>query len=214
MDRARQDRVHEYAETGKPTPQRRHLSQGPRCRRGLGRMSGAGSPVAQLRPCTRQRWNGPGRRFVARHGWPQTLCKRITATLNSFGLFLWTSAVVPRPLGPLHAQSRHVCRLGYPSAHPLPFRPCASPSLLAACTGCHRPPDGKVRWQKRFASPARRMKRGLQFLKTINSRKFITNAKTSTPWQGPFTTGASPASCLACSPPLLTSVSSATPSST
>jgi len=34
---------------------------------------------------------------------------------------------------------------------------------------------------KRFASPARRMKPGLQFLKTINSRKFITNAKTVHP---------------------------------
>jgi len=48
------------------------------------------------------------------------------------------------------------------------------------------PLDGKVRWQKRFASPARRTKRGSQFLKTINSRKSITNAKTSTPWQGPL----------------------------
>ena len=100
-----------------------------------------------------------------------------------------------------------------PSAHPLPFRTRAFPSLLAAVPSRLMPLDGKVRWQKRFASPARRMKRGWQFLKTISSRKSITNAKTSTPWPVPFTTAASPASCPACSPPLWTWAWSATPSS-
>ena len=97
-----------------------------------------------------------------------------------------------------------------PSAHPLPFRLRASPSDLAAGPGRQTPLGGKVRWQKRFVSPARRMKRGLQFLKTINSRRSTTNAKTSTPWQGRFTTAASPAFCPACSRHLWTWAWSAT----
>ena len=88
----------------------------------------------------------------------------------------------------------------------------ASPSHLAACPSRRTPLGGKVRWQKKFVFPARRMRRGLQFLKTINSRKSITNAKTNTPWRGPFTTAASPASCPACSRHLSTSAWSATPS--
>ncbi len=46
---------------------------------------------------------------------------------------------------------------------PSPSGSRASPSILAACTGSLELPDGKVRWQKRFVSPARRMRRGLQF---------------------------------------------------
>ncbi len=37
------------------------------------------------------------------------------------------------------------------------------PPLLAACPGRLSPLGGKVRWQKRFVFPARRMRRGLQF---------------------------------------------------
>jgi len=44
-----------------------------------------------------------------------------------------------------------------------PCRRLASPSGLAARTGCLELPEGKVRWQKKFVSPARRMRRGLRF---------------------------------------------------
>ena len=52
---------------------------------------------------------------------------------------------------------------GSPSeAHPLACRRCAPP-FLAAYNGSPFLPNGKARWQKKFVSPARRMKRGLQF---------------------------------------------------
>ena len=44
-----------------------------------------------------------------------------------------------------------------------PFRFRAFPSSLAAGPGRFKPPGGKVRWQKRFAFPPRRMKRGWRF---------------------------------------------------
>ena len=49
------------------------------------------------------------------------------------------------------------------SAHPFPCRVFAFPSRLAVCSVCPVQPDGKVRWQKRFVFPARRMRRGLRF---------------------------------------------------
>src|SRR5208283_410140 len=75
--------------------------------------------------------------------------------------------------------------------HPLRFR--ALPSDLAAGPSRLLPLGGKVRWQKKFVFQARRMKRGLQFWKTISSRKSITNAKTNTRWLVLFTTAESPA---------------------
>ncbi len=54
-------------------------------------------------------------------------------------------------------------RLSDDSPDPYPAVFSASPSILAAGSGRHKPPDGKVRWQKRFAFPARRMRRGLRF---------------------------------------------------
>ena len=50
-----------------------------------------------------------------------------------------------------------------PSAHSHPPRPLASPPHLAAGPSRRSPLGGKVRWQKRFVFPARRMRRGLQF---------------------------------------------------
>ena len=109
--------------------------------------------------------------------------------------------------------NRHTSELRHiPPAHPLPFRPRAAPSIFAAGPSRQTPLGGKVRWQKRFASPARRMKHGLQSLKTINSRRSTTNAKTSTPWPAPSRTAASPAFSPACSPLLWTWAWSATPS--
>jgi hypothetical protein len=49
------------------------------------------------------------------------------------------------------------------STDPSSCRVFASPSNLAVGSGWLRPPDGKVRWQKRFAFPARRMRRGLRY---------------------------------------------------
>src|SRR5580658_7468816 len=86
-----------------------------------------------------------------------------------------------------------------PPAHLLVFRFFASPSHLVRDSSRHTPLDGKVRWQRKFAFPARRMKRGLQFLKKISSRRFTTNAKMNTPWRGLFTTAALHACCRACS---------------
>jgi len=158
--------------------------------------------------CRCQRWNGPAeppqrRRPVA--GGPGMVGHKLSAnglpyrTACSARPSPWFAALRGRPWrGNRHISDSRVI----PSAHPLPFRLRAIPSDLAACPGRQTPLGGKVRWQKRFASPARRMKRGLQSLKTINSRKFITNAKTSTPWRGPFITAASPASCPVCNRPL------------
>jgi hypothetical protein len=49
------------------------------------------------------------------------------------------------------------------SAHPLFFRFCTSPSTLAMGTGSLELPDRRVRWQKKFAFPARRKRLGLQY---------------------------------------------------
>ncbi len=49
------------------------------------------------------------------------------------------------------------------------------------------PGDGKATWPRKFVSPARRMKRGLPFWKTINSPRFITSGKMSTPSPVRFT---------------------------
>ena len=64
-------------------------------------------------------------------------------------------------------QAPGTCHTGYaqviPSAHPPHPRPHASPSILAAGPSRQTPLGGKVRWQRKFVSPARRMRHGLQF---------------------------------------------------
>ena len=226
-------RVHEHAETGKPLfPSENDRS--PRCADPCAAYTlhqARGSPGAfrlrsdhGTRSGTRQRWNGPAghsgkvppqrRRPVA--GGPGIGHKLSAIGLpqdrvRSAGLHHARFAA-PRGASPPGCRCSGHQRF-FTSAHPLPFRSGASPSHLAAVPGRQAPPGGKVRWQKRFAFPARRMKRGLRFLKTINSRKSTTNAKTSTPWQGRFTTAASPAFCPACSRPLSTLAWNATPSS-
>ena len=50
--------------------------------------------------------------------------------------------------------------------------PAFSPAPAADPDMCSLP-GGKVRWQKRYAYPARRTKRGLRFLKTISSQKLL-----------------------------------------
>ena len=137
-------------------------------------------------------------RRKVRPGRPQTLCHRIATTSSPFGLFSLTSALVRRPNGGPRRRGHSmgnspVIRLSIP----MPI--VRAPLDLAECTDSHRLPDGKVRWQKKFAFQARRMRRGLRFWKTINSRKSTTNAKTNTPLRVPSTTDALRAYCRACS---------------
>ena len=174
MDRARQDWVYEHAETGRPCRSERPKS--------------VARHAALLAACT---LHGPGRssksigdRFNAVRT-PLELQPRPSARPND-GLFRSRDAAT-NSLQSDHRNQQHVrlfsdsawfaarwagrrCAAGFASSPqvvppiPSPCRLRASPSNLAACSGCLRLPDGKVRWQKRFVFPARRMRRGLQFL--------------------------------------------------
>ena len=192
-DRARQDWVHEHAETGKPvTPGNRLLPGGPvppathELHRARGRQGQFSSPFnCAVRLCSRRRVNGlapfhplvdqgmvPSQRRTPVAGGPGAIGHQISAsgfanwTARSAGTdsgtpgFATASRVTP-PLawGPRRANLSPVI----PTAHPLPFRTHASPLDLAAGPGCRPAPGGKVRWQKRFAFPPRRMKHGWQF---------------------------------------------------
>jgi len=89
----------------------------------------------------------------------------------------------------LAEQPVHQRLTGHPSAHSLPcidarFHPTLPRFQQADAAG------RKGTMAKRFVFPARRMRRGLQFLKTTNSRKSTTNAKMSTPLPDRFTTAA------------------------
>ncbi len=157
MDRARQDWVHEYAETGTPFAAR--TLQGARGQ--FGRQSPL-FPGAKP-PCNYRRSNGPAGYFhfagIGGHklsaiGSPQTAARSARFLRRPH----WFAALGEG----LHTgvQTRAPSRL---SAHPFLCRLCALPSDLAACTGSLKLPDGKVRWQKKFAFPALRVRRGLQF---------------------------------------------------
>jgi hypothetical protein len=61
---------------------------------------------------------------------------------------------------------------------------------LAAGPNGHLPWDGKATWPRKFVSQARRTKRGLQFWKTISSRRFITSGKMNIPSRVRFTRAA------------------------
>ncbi len=159
MDRARQDWVHEYAETRMPdSPEPQPANS----------LHGTGTMVwaqklhsrAAVRPCTRRRWNGPAE-FLGRSGRSRSAIGSPQYSTRSACSFQF----LPRFHAPRGREPRSkAVPFAFPrsSAPPIPFLPCSSPSLLAAGTGCHRLPDGKVRWQKRFVSPARRMRRGWQ----------------------------------------------------
>jgi hypothetical protein len=162
-------RVHEHAETGKPL----HPSDNDRspgcaapwvvCTLHQARGSAGAFQLCSdhgARSGTRQRWNGPaGHSGKVGHklsaiGLPQDRVRSVVLHLARFA--------APRGASPPECRCSGHQRF-FTSAHPLPFRFGASPSHLAPVPGRQAPPDGKVRWQKRFASPARRMKRGLQF---------------------------------------------------
>ena len=156
-----------------------------------------------VRPCNRQGWNGPAG-FIGKVGHKLSAIGSPHHTACSSG-FPPHPAQLAAHLGRPQRDNRHASDSQVlPPAYPRPFRTRLSPSLLAHNPSRQMPLDGKVRGQKRFAFPVRRMKRGSQSSKTINSRKFITNAKTSTRWRGPFTTAASHGCCRACSPHLWT----------
>ena len=155
MDRARQDWVHEHAETGRPS---------------------AARYIAWIARRIRERDScySPARGYFARAAGrtapPESPARTATNSLQSdrhnqqpVRLVFIDIRIGSPPLEGIsqtEAIPRASPRL---SAHPFLRRSCASPSDLAACTGSHRLPDGKVRWQKRFVFPARRMRRGLRF---------------------------------------------------
>jgi hypothetical protein len=145
-------RVHEHAETGKPLAEDR-LHGGLEEPRAVKLCF-----FSPVRPCTRLRWNGPGMvgHKLSAIGLPQ----HSTRLACSIEHPPWFAA--PRGRQPRGSQPIKVSRVVLP-AHSFPFRFCASPSVPAAVTDSQGLSDGKVRWQKRFVSPARRMRRGLQF---------------------------------------------------
>ncbi len=161
MDRARQDWDYEHAETGWP------LRSNDRNR----------SPehAARLAACTRQGPRKPSKPMETgerRSTEVELPCERLRSSIShgrpkhsatGYPQSAARSVFMPR-LAAHKAGSRteavHRYRL---SAHPLPCRLRARPSNLAACTGCPRLPDGKVRWQRKFVSQARRMRRGWRF---------------------------------------------------
>ena len=164
MDRAWQDWDYEHAETGWP----------------LGSNDRSRSPghAARLAACTRQ---GPGKpsktgeRRSTRVGLPRVRLRsnvshgRPKHSATGYPRRCPQSAARSVFLARLAAREAGSCADAVPrspyrlSAHPIPCRLRARPSNLAACTGCFRLPDGKVRWQRKFVSPARRMRRGLRF---------------------------------------------------
>jgi hypothetical protein len=155
--------VYEHAETGGP------LRSNDRNR----------SPehAARLAACTRQ---GPGKpsnsigtsECCSTHVGLHSVRPRPNGVFSSQGRPKHSATRYPQPavrsvfLPRLAAREAGSCApaaLQWLSAHPISCRLRACPSNLAACTGCLRLPDGKVRWQRKFVSPARRMRRGLQF---------------------------------------------------
>ncbi len=157
MDRARQDWVHEYAETGRSFAARTLQGARGQFGRQIPRFPGAKPP------CNCRRSNGPAGYFhfagtgghkLSAIGSPQTAARSARFLRRPH----WFAALGKS----LHmeAQTRAPSRL---SVHPFLCRLCAPPSDLAASTGSLELPDGKVRWQRKFVFPARRMRRGWRF---------------------------------------------------
>jgi hypothetical protein len=149
-------RVHEHAETGKPlAAYKLHTMRS--CPGAFRSWFGSAE-----RPCKRQGWNGPAGVFgtvghkLSAIGLPY----RKASSASSQEMFAQFAAPNGRrQRGLRQAGNRRVI----PSAHPQSSRILASPFALAVGPGSQTPPGGKVRWQRKFASQARRTKRGLQF---------------------------------------------------
>jgi hypothetical protein len=191
MDRARQDWFYEHAETGRPGrsnddplagtpvshaacklrgsrgqfgkrvpyfpgaefPRKRRTSNGAAGQYGPLSDPATGPPGSPATTMDCRVALDDGHRFSAIES-PQSAAR----PAYSIGHPLWFVAVKAARRAEAVAPAPLRC-----SAHPFPCRFCASPSNLAAGSSCLVPLDGKVRWQKRFAFPARRMRRGLRF---------------------------------------------------
>ena len=154
MDRARQDWVYENAETARLLAAR--SLQGLR-----GQFGNSVPQLPGARTSCNRRWsNGPagpqigfGGHKISAFGSPQAIVRS--------ACFISTSLRIAAKAG--FRTEADTIVLPRCSAHALLCRLSAFPSDLAVCTGCLEPPDRKVRWQKKFAFPARRMRRGLRF---------------------------------------------------
>jgi len=153
MDRAWQDWVYEYAERGRPLAARTLQEQ----RREAGRQI---LRIRDAKGSCKNRWsNGPaGNTRQGGHNLSQIGPLKSAASPASSA---WPAA---------HGAGRRALAVAQASfrlsAHSFPCPSCASPSSLAVVTVSspkRTQPDGKVRWQKKFAFPARRMRRGLRF---------------------------------------------------
>jgi hypothetical protein len=180
MDRARQDWVYEHAETGRPChPGDRIRPRGVTARLAVCTLAGSRRHFRKVIPlfrraephCKQIESNGPAGQIADtaenRRRSPVGNSRTGGHKLSAIGLprngarpalLLWRAAL----RAGFHAEGLQRASIGR-SAHPIPCPPCAPPSNLAACAGRHRLPDGKVRWQRKFAFPARRMRRGLRF---------------------------------------------------
>ena len=164
MDRARQDWVYEHAETGWPLRSNdRNRSPEHAARLAACTLQGPGKPIGTSeRRSTRMGLPRVRLRSNVSHGRPR---HSATGYPQRYPQPAARSVFLPR----LAAREAGSCAQAVPrspyrlSAHPIPCRLRACPSNLAACTGCYWLPDGKVRWQRKFVSPARRMRRGLRF---------------------------------------------------
>ena len=150
---ARQDWVHEQAETGKLLAIcKPHGTRG--SRRAF--LPGPGHASAVRK---RQQWNGPTE-DIGPVGHKLSAKRSPHRTARPPGRS-------PRQSTPLDWQPRSVrpsSAAQVMSVAPLrPFRIRASPSNLAVCPSRFEPLGGKVRWPRKFAFRARRMRRGLRF---------------------------------------------------
>lgn len=172
--RARQDWVHEHAETGKPfTAEKQHDAR---------REDGADRLRFQsaLGTCNRQRHNGPPHvdRLVGVGMAPSERRRGVAGStgrsghkLSAIGSPFYNARSAGRPLRisalgcgrPQKSSSQTGETLVIHAAHSQTPLPHASPSVLAACPSRRKPLGGKVRWQRKFAYPARHMRHGLRF---------------------------------------------------
>ena len=170
MDRARQEWDYEHAETGWPlrsNDRNRSPEHAARlaactlrapCKQGKSIGTGECRSTHLGFPCVRRRPNGvfAGHRRPKHSatGYPQRYPQSAARSVFMRRLAAGKAA------SPAKDVLRSPSRL---SAHPLSCHLRACPSNLAACTGCFWLPDGKVRWQRKFVFPARRMRRGWRF---------------------------------------------------
>lgn len=157
-------RLYEHAETGKPAQRvdlvRSHLELvPPAARRAQRARPGRGNKTLQCAAvrCASWRSNGPTG-FAGQGGHKLSAVGLPLRKASHKGLPTWPALhVAARRLATPRTSLSTVIHLPRPAS----FR--SDSCLLAASPGRICSPGGKVRWQKRFAFPPRRMKRGWQF---------------------------------------------------